>query len=736
VAAAYMLTPSDQAAELAVPLSIAVRIEPELVRAVRLAVLPYLDVAAESDLWFSDLVGSRGADGIILEPEILPGLRGKLADRIARSTLTDPIRTVWDITARVHARVSPALLLEERVTWLAVSAGTEGAPAIEDELQTALYALVVEGRTGIADWLVGAWGRLPGAVRDTRTAWRLRQAAARHVGTAGLPLGVVPAEFGVADLAEFAAELRDAPLGIRAVPGGFEIGDLAPAPGTSALLTLDTDPRIVELLPEGDRPGETLAVPRGATLRRPAGPGPIRLRTPRGLVYEITPRLARSAEVPSPEGAEAETFQARLGAIQHIVVLMLEQRSFDHMLGFLYTSQGNLTPAGRPYDGLTGTESNPGPSGEPVSVFRILPSSPNAYFMPGACPGIGYQATNSQLYGDVRGPASEADMPSNQGFVTNFANTLHWQAGQGQWTIVPGTTASAIMGCFTPAALPVLSGLARGYAVCDRWFASVPATTLPNRAFAWAATSQGQMDNRNTTFTAPSIFGLLGRHGLSWAIYGYQAVPLTSKNHTDIRQAPGGRFGRFADFRAAAAAGNLAAFSLLEPNWAAAGNSQHPPYDVALGEQLIYDVYSILHGSPAWSQTLLVITYSSHGGCYDHVRPPGNAVPPDNSPGMFGFGFTRFGARVPAVLVSPLITAGTVFRAPAGGIPLDHTSIIKTVRQRWNLPALTARDAAAPGFGDVLTLATPRTDDPLSGVRVPTAVNPDRLSQSARQQVR
>ena len=139
----------------------------------------------------------------------------------------------------------------------------------------------------------------------------------------------------------------------------------------------------------------------------------------------------------------------------------------------------------------------------------------------------------------------------------------------------------------------------------------------------------------------------------------------------------------------------------------------------------------------AWPQTLLVITYDEHGGCYDHVPPPSGAVPPDNSAGEFGFDFTRFGVRVPAVLVSPLIAPGTVFRVPAGGAPLDHTSILKTVQQRWSLPALTARDAAAPGFGDVLTLATPRTDDVLAGVTVPTsgATPPAAIAPSHLQEV-
>ncbi|MDE2502003.1 MAG: phosphoesterase, partial [Burkholderiales bacterium] len=185
------------------------------------------------------------------------------------------------------------------------------------------------------------------------------------------------------------------------------------------------------------------------------------------------------------------------------------------------------------------------------------------------------------------------------------------------------------------------------------------------------------------------------------------------------------------------AAGQLPAFTFLEPSWGAAGNSQHPNYSVALGEQLIHDVYQALRQGPGWNQTLLVITYDEHGGCYDHVAPPTNAVPPDASVGEFGFDFTRFGPRVPAVLVSPLIAPGTVFRVPAGTMPLDHTSILKTVELRWGLPALTARDAAAPDFGAVLTLATPRSDDVLQGVVVPrtAAVDPAEVPISHLEQV-
>ena len=409
-----------------------------------------------------------------------------------------------------------------------------------------------------------------------------------------------------------------------------------------------------------------------------------------------------------------------LAAVDHVVVLMLENRSFDHMLGFLYTADGNVSAAGQPFAGLTGKESNPDPSGHPVTVFPITPDTPNAYFMPGADPGEGYQATNNQLYGTDSGPSSTGEQATCAGFVKDFAYTLGWEKTEG-WSILPGTVTNDIMGMFTPQMLPVLSALAKGYAVCDHWFASVPTETLANRAFACAGTSQGHMDDQTKTFTCPSIFGSLNSRGLGWAIYGYDTQPLTKNTFTDIARADATHFGLFKDFQGAAAAGTLPAFTFLEPSWSSTGNSQHPNYDVALGERLIHDVYEALRSGPGWPKTLLVVTYDEHGGCYDHVPPPWGATPPDSNVGEYGFRFDRFGVRVPTVLISPLIAPGTVYRVPAGSVPLDHTSILKTVQQRWSLPSLTARDAAAPGFGDVLTLTTPRTDDVLAGVVVPVS---------------
>jgi phospholipase C len=413
---------------------------------------------------------------------------------------------------------------------------------------------------------------------------------------------------------------------------------------------------------------------------------------------------------------------------------MLENRSFDHMLGFLYADAHNVSPTGQPFEGLTGQESNPSAGGAAVQVFRINPTDPYAYFAPGADPGEGYKSTNSQLFGTINAPTPP--IATNNGFVNDFVCTLGWEKREGR-SILPGTTANSIMGIFTPDMLPVLSGLARGYAVCDHWFSSVPTETLPNRAFVCAATSQGHMDDKTHSYTCSSIFGLLSTNNINWAIYGYDTDPLTRHSFPDTTNAEDTHFGLFADFQAAATNGTLPSYAFLEPSWDASGNSQHPNYNVALGEQLIHDVYYALRNGPGWNETLLIITYDEHGGCYDHVPPPTGASPPDNSAGEFGFDFTRFGVRVPAVLVSPLIAPGTVFRVSADAMPLDHTSVLKTVETRWNLPALTARDTAAPDVGPALTLSTPRTDDPLQGVVFPVATgrNPDEDRPSHLQEV-
>jgi phospholipase C len=422
--------------------------------------------------------------------------------------------------------------------------------------------------------------------------------------------------------------------------------------------------------------------------------------------------------------------ESGLAAVEHVVVLMLENRSFDHLLGYLYADTGNVSSAGDAFEGLSGSESCPGSDGQPVTVYPLTPQTTDVYFYPGADPGEGYAATNNQCFGSTAAPAPGTTPPMT-GFVTDYAQAIKDNRAKG-WYVFDGTTESWIMGCHTPQTLPVLSALARGFAVCDHWYASAPTMTMPNRAFVCAGTSQGHMDDVTKKFTVGSIFGALTTANVAWKIYGYTSSPLTKLDFPDTATAPATRFGHFADFQADARAGSLPGYAFLEPAWSSTGNSQHPNYNIALGEQLLLDTYRALRDGPAWDSTLLIITYDEHGGCYDHVPPPWGATPPDGSAGEFGFDFTRFGPRVPTVLVSPLIPAGSVHRVADGATPLDHTSILATLEHRFGLTSLTRRDAAAPDIGGALRLTTPRTDDPLAGISAPPAPpNPTGLAVQA-----
>ncbi|MGE5560146.1 MAG: alkaline phosphatase family protein [Chloroflexota bacterium] len=421
--------------------------------------------------------------------------------------------------------------------------------------------------------------------------------------------------------------------------------------------------------------------------------------------------------------------------IDHIIVLMLENRSFDHMLGWLY-DPGNpppydRVPRGQPFDGVSGKDlRNPIPLAaqtggrREIAVHRA--ASPT---VPSPDPGEGYAHTNLQLWNTLLPPdnpcppfrhpynLSDAapDPPPLTGFVTDWYHKLKCEREPTDYAHL-----AQIMACFTPARLPVLSALANQYAVCDRYFCSVPTQTLANRSFVLAATSSGIVDNEPYTNwlanTAPTVCNLIdaaGSPGLSWRIYFDPAtvLPLAWLMLPSLRGRLFSNFSPMERFYRDAAAGTLPSFAFIEPRMLFDHNDQHPPYSVIPGEQLILDVYRAVSSGPAWPRTLLIITYDEHGGCYDHVPPPA-AVPPSPAapPGQFGFRFDRLGLRVPTVLVSPYIEPGTVFRADR---PLDHTSIIKTVTRRFGLPDLTARDAAAADLGGALTLSRPRTDRPL-----------------------
>lgn len=456
--------------------------------------------------------------------------------------------------------------------------------------------------------------------------------------------------------------------------------------------------------------------------------------------------------------------------IKHVIVMMFENRSFDSMLGFLYKDSNNKSPQGHSFEGLTGTETNPDSQGNAISVFPIVNDNEYAYYMPKKDPGEGFANTNFQLFGAGSAPYPKGIAP-NQGFVRDFENGIatypeeqkekaaspapvpkpqqsisssessdHYHNYQSddyqKWRKAtppseglkvvpdfPGTLPKDIMGIYTSEMLPILSGLAKGYAVCDHWYCSAPTETLPNRAFTHMATSQGYLYDEVHSYSAKSIFKHLNDNGHTWGLFGNNGTPLTLAFCQDIADLPkskGNQTGSFEDFKTTLNNKTLPEYTFLEPVWGTQGNSQHPNYNVAAGEAYLQEIYEAVKSSEYWEDTLLIVTYDEHGGCYDHVTPPENAVSPPAKSAAFGFDFTRFGVRVPAVLISPYIEAGTVFR-PSGSTPLDHTSILATLENYFDMPPLTDRDKAAPDVMEVLTRSAPRTDDPLKGIKAPTA---------------
>lgn len=371
--------------------------------------------------------------------------------------------------------------------------------------------------------------------------------------------------------------------------------------------------------------------------------------------------------------------------IEHLVVLMLENRSFDHMLGFTRASGYNV-------NGLTGNESNPldpnVPNSPPVKV------SNDAEFVLSLDPGHQVPDVNVQLFGRAIGPPPVGAM--NQGFILSYA----------QQPKVTPTIAPTIMRCFDPAKLPVLTALAQQYAVCDSWFSSLPGPTQPNRMFALAATSGGYIDNSiSNDYDMPTIFENLTAKGLSWRNYydDFSLTWLLNRLTTDEMKA---NFRGSGEFLKDCKKGQLPNFAFIEPKYTSLfgqANDQHPPHDVRNGEKLIYTIYDAVRNSPLWTKTLLLIVYDEHGGTYDHVAPT-PAVPPDSKTSRFAF--DRFGVRVPAVLISPFIKPKTIVQTV-----FDHTSIPATVKKVFGLPQfLTKRDAKANVFSDVPTLASPRKD--------------------------
>jgi phospholipase C len=383
--------------------------------------------------------------------------------------------------------------------------------------------------------------------------------------------------------------------------------------------------------------------------------------------------------------------------IKHVVVLMLENRSFDHMLGFMRSASYKI-------EGLTGQEFNrlnPATNksaGVPVSDDAEYEGDLNVD------PTHDVGSVCLQIYGAPSPPPPPVKR-SMIGFVYSYLQR-------------PGmspTRARNIMKCFAPSKVGALTTLAKQFAVCDHWFASVPGPTWPNRFFAHCASSGGYIDNEVRHYGMKTIFEQLTAAGRDWRVY-FHDIPqcLTLSRLQSVHYVD--NFQRFKTFLEDAALGTLPAYSFIEPryfdflHWKA--NDEHPPHNVGFGEMLIADVYEALRKSPLWNTSLLLILFDEHGGTYDHLLPP-SAVPPGDDASQ-GFAFDRLGVRVPAVVVSPLIPAKTI-----DSRCYDHTSIPATVRALLLPDAspnkhqpLTKRDAAAQTFDDLLSLSKPRIDTP------------------------
>lgn len=418
---------------------------------------------------------------------------------------------------------------------------------------------------------------------------------------------------------------------------------------------------------------------------------------------------------------------------------MLENRSFDHLLGYLdhpdpdYPSLASLDPSC-----LVDPDEPDGP---------VVHTTSDADPTLGVDPDHSPEAVREQIFGSTE-PDADAK-PAMCGFVHSYARQIGgdspheanpvltvltdlWRWLKSLWPGLSGPpavrpTGADIMRCFSPTAAPVLTALAKHYAVLVNWYASVPGETWPNRNFAHAATSHGTTEIVLRFYDDPTIFDLLGDDG--WRVY-HQGVPqvwafpatwTTERRRDNFHDTER----LFDDI----ARGDLPKYTFVEPDHgfgSGDGNSQHPGNNTEsgdcflAGEALIARIYGALaENRDLFARTLFLVTYDEHGGFFDHEPPI--AVPrPDDLTAPDGFDFSTSGVRVPAVAISPLIPKGWLETDP-----FDHASIPRTVLAQFGLDAhwLTGRDKKATDLLAVLPLLDDPREDPLTfGTRIPTGV--------------
>jgi phospholipase C len=359
--------------------------------------------------------------------------------------------------------------------------------------------------------------------------------------------------------------------------------------------------------------------------------------------------------------------------VDHVVVVMMENRSFDHYLGSLSLEEGWAI------DGLTGEEQNPDLAGSPVGVFPLAEPCQSD-------PPHGWSSSHQQF--------AEG---ANDGFVREHESRVG--ESQGDW----------VMGYYRRDRLPVHYALADAFAVPERWFCSVLGPTWPNRFFGHAGTSMGRTGNSlpSSGFTDTTVYRALEEGGEDWRYY-YTDVPFIGllKDHWD-----GGRVRPVTDFFSAAERGDLPAFTWIDPGFGF--NDDHPPHHPGLGQIFLGSIYEALARSPAWERCLLVITYDEHGGFFDHVPPPTTEDDREAE------GFDRVGFRVPSLLVGPWVRQGV------DATFYDHTSVLAYVCERFGLEPWNRRIAAANSIGSVLDAERMAAGTPLEAPLLPTVTVPE-----------
>jgi len=408
--------------------------------------------------------------------------------------------------------------------------------------------------------------------------------------------------------------------------------------------------------------------------------------------------------------AVAASFQK----IKHVVVLMLENRSFDHLIGFMRADNPNIF-------GLAGSEINYQDPNNSLSPQRV--GKATSFTMP-FDPGHEFTDVQFQLYGPKNlssansspTPNSPTDPAPMNGFLFSALHTAQQEKD-----------ALRIMECFQPGQVTVLSALIREFALFNFWHSSLPGPTWPNRFFVHAATSGGLTDSPDDeriiagfSFQNGTVYERLSNARKEWRIY-HDGLPQSAgidSLRLEFITPFTTNFRRMDDFADDVESGDLPEYTFIEPNYDTGnnyvnGNSMHPVNDIRKGELLIKLVYETIRNSGLWDKVMLVVTFDEHGGFYDHVSPP-VAVPTGDDTRYTNpkhpFAFNRLGVRVPAVVVSAYTQRGAVIGTDTNNAAtrFDHTSILATVSKLFGLQSLTERDGKANTLDIALNLDTPR----------------------------